>query len=146
MTLKVRILQFGGSNNFDQKCHFCDQWSISFSLKSFYQIPLPWSKYVLTMGRLGFCRVIYFCQFIIFILRFSHLTSFVFWIRQIDCHFLLGLFKQFFICCEIGLIEIWWMCNSSFNHFETKLVDYYFVTMIFEAYKRRISYDTISPS
>ena len=51
MTLKVRILQFGGSNNFDQKCsktfsnHFCDQWSISFSLKSFYQIPLTWSKY-----------------------------------------------------------------------------------------------------
>ena len=25
--------------------HFCDQWSISFSLKSFYQIPLTWSKY-----------------------------------------------------------------------------------------------------
>jgi hypothetical protein len=25
--------------------HFCDQWSISFSLKSFYQIPLIWSKY-----------------------------------------------------------------------------------------------------
>jgi hypothetical protein len=31
-----------------QKCfqsHFCDQWSISFSLKSFYQILLTWSKY-----------------------------------------------------------------------------------------------------
>ena len=25
--------------------HFCDQWSISFSLKSFYQISLTWSKY-----------------------------------------------------------------------------------------------------
>jgi hypothetical protein len=25
--------------------HFCDQWSISYSLKSFYQIPLIWSKY-----------------------------------------------------------------------------------------------------
>ena len=25
--------------------HFCDQWSISFSLKSFFQIPLTWSKY-----------------------------------------------------------------------------------------------------
>ena len=25
--------------------YFCDQWSISFSLKSFYQIPLTWSKY-----------------------------------------------------------------------------------------------------
>ena len=25
--------------------HFCDQWSIGFSLKSFYQIPLIWSKY-----------------------------------------------------------------------------------------------------
>ena len=51
MTLKVRILQFVASNNFDQKCskkfqrHFCDQWSISFSLKGFYQIPLTWSKY-----------------------------------------------------------------------------------------------------
>ena len=34
MTLKVRILQFGGSNNFNQiyskkfHSHFCDQWSI----------------------------------------------------------------------------------------------------------------------
>ena len=27
------------------QCHFCNQWSISFSLKSFYQIPLTWSKY-----------------------------------------------------------------------------------------------------
>ena len=27
------------------KCNFCDQWSIKFSLKSFfYQIPLTWSK------------------------------------------------------------------------------------------------------
>jgi len=24
--------------------HFCNQWSISFGLKSFYQIPLTWSK------------------------------------------------------------------------------------------------------
>ena len=24
--------------------HFCNQWSISFNLKSFYQIPLTWSK------------------------------------------------------------------------------------------------------
>ena len=27
------------------RSHFCDQWSISFSLKIFYQIPLTWSKY-----------------------------------------------------------------------------------------------------
>ena len=26
------------------QCNFCDQWNISFSLKSFYQIPLTWSK------------------------------------------------------------------------------------------------------
>ena len=48
MTLKVRILQFCQSNNFDQNCskkfsHCYDQWSISFSLKSVYQIPLSWS-------------------------------------------------------------------------------------------------------
>ena len=27
--------------------HFCDLWSIRFSLKSFYQIPFTWSKYYL---------------------------------------------------------------------------------------------------
>ena len=26
------------------QCNFCDQWRISFILKSFYQIPLTWSK------------------------------------------------------------------------------------------------------
>ena len=26
------------------QCKFCDQWSVSFILKSFYQIPLTWSK------------------------------------------------------------------------------------------------------
>ena len=55
MTLKVRILQFGGSNNFDKKCSkkifkaifVISGVHISFSLKSFYQIPLTWSKYYL---------------------------------------------------------------------------------------------------
>ena len=51
MTLRVRILQFGGSNNFSQKSSKKNSkpflWSVefSFSLKSFYQIPLTWSKY-----------------------------------------------------------------------------------------------------
>ena len=26
------------------QCNFCNQWNISFILKSFYQIPLTWSK------------------------------------------------------------------------------------------------------
>ena len=29
--------------------HFCDQWSISFSLKSFYQIQLTWSNHYLEL-------------------------------------------------------------------------------------------------
>ena len=46
MSLKVRILQFFGSNDFDQKfhCNFFDQGSISFLLKTFYKILLTWSK------------------------------------------------------------------------------------------------------
>ena len=53
MTLKVRILQVGGSNNFDQKVskknlfHFCGQWDIRFSLKSFHQIPLTCIMYII---------------------------------------------------------------------------------------------------
>ena len=40
-----------GSNNLTEnthksfQCNFCDHSSISFSLKSFYQIPLTWSKF-----------------------------------------------------------------------------------------------------
>ena len=30
------------------QCDFCNQWNISFILKSFYQIPLTWSKIYLS--------------------------------------------------------------------------------------------------
>ena len=48
--LKSEFCNFAGlitwTENVQKKfqCNFCDQWSISFSLKSFYQIPLTWSK------------------------------------------------------------------------------------------------------
>ena len=43
-------IDFCGFDNFYQnvqksfQCEFCNQWNISFTLKSFYQIPLTWSK------------------------------------------------------------------------------------------------------
>ena len=55
MSLKVRILQFAGlitwaknvQKNF--QCNFCDQWSISFILKSFLSNPVDMVKILLTV-------------------------------------------------------------------------------------------------
>ena len=51
------------SNEIFFQTHFCDQWGISFSLKSFYLIPLTWSKYYI-------CDLFYAVSIWLFLLVF----------------------------------------------------------------------------
>ena len=83
--------------------HFCDQWSISFSLKGFYQIPLTWSKYYIGYGGVAI-GIVYslISAILIYGARARNRTAIFVWIcfAILEC---IGLFiTTIAVCLAIG--------------------------------------------